>query len=805
MPMFTDFKINLRKQNILKAIDCYENSPAYDMTLDMYSDFENKINDWIDPVGVYTIINKNDYSIPVLKCYSSLICCFVTLGEKISNIVNNHFSNGEYLEAMLLDAMSDDILFQLSSQLFNKIYIDTSNNGLGLSTRYSPGDNNFSMEYQSFILENIKKKETLPLDVSLSESYMFTPLKSLGFIYGADKNIKKNKLDHDCSRCNNTNCKFRTSNVLNIEVHTNNEIKNIKYTLGNNIMNSLLKNNILISNPCGGNGICGKCKIKVLNGTLPPSNIDKKFFSNKEIDEGYRLACEAYPTENLTISIRNNSSNDFKILTSDNVKLEVNNPITQEICLSFDYDSINKYKSTVHYIENEIGRKLKFSINSYSSLSKLLDEQLTTSNNIYLKIRNNTVLDIYKKQTPLYGIAIDIGSTTLALSLLNMHTGEVIDNYSLLNSQRQFGYDVITRIQYTMNSDSKVCEMKNLIVNDLKKGINALIQNNKITKEYIYDIVLSGNTTMIQFLLGLHSKSLSISPFIMITHQVMHYSYSEVFNDNWLSAHIHIMPCAAAYVGGDITSGILYSKLYNSEKIQLLIDIGTNGEMVIGNKDKIFCAATAAGPAFEGGKIEDGIGSVKGAISEVHIYDKSISLKTIEDAPPCGICGTGIVDLISELCKENIIDKTGFLQYNYTNEESKYVITENDTGENIGITQKDIREIQLAKSAVRAGLEVLIKNFNCTYKDIDKLYIAGGFGNNLHIDSAVNIGLFPKELRNKVTPIGNSSLEGCKEFLLNSNCRKTLCEIIKKCNYIELSNNPDFNELFIENMIFPTL
>ncbi|GAA0177813.1 ASKHA domain-containing protein [Clostridium sediminicola] len=577
--------------------------------------------------------------------------------------------------------------------------------------------------------------------------------------------------------------------------------KSIEVDSNMNLLSNLLKNDIKMESPCGGKGICGKCKIKILSGSSLPSQQDNKFFTEEELKLGYRLACTCFPSEDITIQLDKNYSESYEILTTEKIQ-EINDNdfriMIHEVPIKDDL--LEKTNNITSYIDNYLGSKFQYSLSSLNKISNLLKKDINTISSLFVKTSRKKVIDISDKTIYSYGVSIDIGTTTLALSLINMTNGKIINNYSIINPQQKFGYDVISRIQYASEHEQNLNFISDTIITTLDDSIRKLLTLSKVDRDYLDCVAIAGNTTMIQLLLSLDSFSISVSPFTMVTDCTMALTYREVFNNKYIDAEVFLLPAVAAYVGGDITSGIYTTEMYKDDKISILLDIGTNGEMVIGNKDSLMCAATAAGPAFEGAKIKHGIGGVKGAISAVSLSNKTI--ETIGDKAPIGICGTGVVDIVSEFIDNEIIDETGYLEPEYLDENEEFFIAKDSKGNNISFTQNDVREIQLAKSAILSGIEVLVESYGIDYSQVDKIYLAGGFGTKLHMNQAINIGLIPKELKEKIIPIGNSSLDGAIKFLLNKNAFTHLNNIIQKTNYIELSLNPDFNNKFVENMIF---
>jgi len=402
------------------------------------------------------------------------------------------------------------------------------------------------------------------------------------------------------------------------------------------------------------------------------------------------------------------------------------------------------------------------------------------------------------------GIAIDIGTTTLALSLLDLERGRVLDTYTTMNHQRKFGADVITRMQAACSGQETM--LQESIRKDLKTGISDLLKKNKLTSEKLKKIAVAGNTTMLHLLMGYSCEGLGIYPFTPVTLKLEKRKFSEVFGTTEIpdETEVFLLPGNSTYVGADIMSGLYSCGFHKNEKICVLIDLGTNGEMAVGNKDKIMVTSTAAGPAFEGGNIEWGVGSIAGAVCGVQIENNQALITTIEDKPPAGICGTGVIETMAELVRNNLVDETGVLEEEYF--ENGFPIAQNAEGKTIVFTQKDVREIQLAKSAVRAGLETLLLRYGVTKEQIDQVYLAGGFGYYLKIDKAVQIGMLPAELEQKTIAVGNTSLSGAVQFLLHEEEAKSiLTELAEKGEEIQLSSDRNFNDLYMDNMMFGDL
>jgi len=390
-----------------------------------------------------------------------------------------------------------------------------------------------------------------------------------------------------------------------------------------------------------------------------------------------------------------------------------------------------------------------------------------------------------------HGIAIDIGTTTLAFELVNMATGEQVATHSAANSQRKLGADVITRIKQA--TQGAQAELNAYITEDIRTGIAQLLKKPAILADAVSFVSLTGNTTMLHLLQNLPCDSLGVYPFTPVDIAIRRCQFSDVFGHG-LDAQLLILPGISTFVGADITGGILCCNNPNGSSPSLLIDLGTNGEMALFTHEQVLVTSTAAGPAFEAGNISQGMASVPGAIAGVRYSPENnvFIYETIENQPPIGICGTGVLDIAAELVRHNLADETGRLE-----DEAGVIIAED-----VAFTQKDMREIQLAKSAVRTGIEILLEVSGYSHDDIAKVYLAGGFGHKLNLDSAVGIGLIPAQLISKVTAVGNTALGGAAHVLLCMAAETDAIDIANRAEEISLATHPKFNDLFMEHMMF---
>lgn len=507
-----------------------------------------------------------------------------------------------------------------------------------------------------------------------------------------------------------------------------------------NLLEMLQEKNEYISAPCNGNGICGKCIVRYKSGATEPTKQDREFLSEKQLEQGYRLACQSYPTEEYKVEIP-------ELEETIEVLSQWENQRTEEI------------------------------------------------------LKNTAEGTAEKTENALYGICIDIGTTTLAALLVNLETEADCQTAVSVNHQRAYGSDVLSRI--SASNGGKKWEIQRCIRQDLQKLIRELLQKEKITEQQIQRIVIAGNTTMCHLLRGFSCETLGVAPFLPVDLSWMEGSAADFLGMKELDTKVVILPGISAFVGADIMAGIAKMNMHRSEGYHLLLDIGTNGEMVLGNCRHMYVTSTSAGPAFEGGNISCGMASIPGVISHVFMEEAGkAGFQVIGETDgenkkqqAIGICGTGMIDLVYELREHQMIDEHGTYS-------DLYFDTGYELAEKVKFTQNDIRELQMAKAAIRAGVDILVKKAGITFDEVDDCYLAGGFGTKIDIKKAAGIGLIPKELEMKTIPAGNTVLAGTKEVLLGKISKEELEKIQTMADVINLAEENDFEEMYLSYMDF---
>jgi uncharacterized 2Fe-2S/4Fe-4S cluster protein (DUF4445 family) len=394
------------------------------------------------------------------------------------------------------------------------------------------------------------------------------------------------------------------------------------------------------------------------------------------------------------------------------------------------------------------------------------------------------------------GVAIDVGTTTLVFHFISLSTGSVIETHTALNPQSKFGADVISRINYCISNTGGLSVLQSALINAINFQLARFCRKSDMPAGDIVKICFCGNTTMLHILLGVNPGPLAFVPFTPAFTGEKVLKASELNLDCNPEGELRVLPSLSAYVGADIVAGIASLAPDRTHRNSLFVDLGTNGEIALITPDRIWCCATAAGPAFEGANIEHGMGALEGAIKGYYGHG---NFQTIGDSLPMGICGSGLVDLAASLLKTSVIRTDGFMEENFIIVPAE----KSGTSEDIHLTPKDVREIQLAKSAIASGIRILVKYAGLSMSEVDALYLAGGFGNYVRTESASEIGLLPYELAGKVIPVGNTSGTGALLSVKSVFFDKIVNELLNSMNFVELSEHEDFVLEFAMNMEFP--
>jgi uncharacterized 2Fe-2S/4Fe-4S cluster protein (DUF4445 family) len=574
---------------------------------------------------------------------------------------------------------------------------------------------------------------------------------------------------------------------------------------------------------CGGRGTCGKCRVIARGSLSPLTASEQQTLSPDEIAQGYRLACQAVVLSDVDVVIPEESRRSrVSILSAGAVEEIILDPWVHRLTLRLSAatlaDQLPDLENVQQAAEAALGRRLHLSL---AALQQLPGAIRSDSGQVTLIEVDDQVVQAHAGSGParLLGIAFDIGTTTIVGYLLDLETGEQLAISSQLNPQTRYGDDVVSRIAHAGSADGLV-ELQRAVLGAVDEIIAATADQIGATPRDVLALVAVGNTTMHHLLLGIDPTALAQAPYVPAATAAIRVRACELELNLYPDAAIWLLPNIAGWVGADTVGVILSSRLYEQEELGLAIDIGTNGEMALGSRERLLTCSTAAGPAFEGAQISCGMRAADGAIDRVEI-NHDVTWHTIGETPPRGVCGSGLVDLIAGMLTTGIVNASGRIEPSEKlleagrpalaqrivgagrNRELQLVEPGDGAGgRGLRVTQRDVRELQLAKGAIRAGIEILLQELGVTADDVRVVYLAGAFGNYISPQSALTIGLMPAFPNARIAPIGNAAGTGARMALLSRAERDQASALLAHVEYLELSGRPDFQEHFVDAMLF---
>ena len=605
------------------------------------------------------------------------------------------------------------------------------------------------------------------------------------------------------------------------------EGKQYDFASGKNLMEIMLDAGLFIDNACGGKGLCGKCRVKITEGDAGEAGeTERGILKAEELGQGVRLACLAYPVSDITIELLQKEKKhdvlasgympDFEF-EPDIVKVPVTihkptladqTPFENQIIDQVGAASIVGHDGATGY--------LGFDYTALREHSMLPGEYTAV-------IHDGKVIALEPGDTTgsLYGVAIDIGTTTVVCSLVDMLTGEELGHASEINAQKFFGLDVLTRITYEIeNPEDGREKLQKAIVGSINKMVKSICDKNGVTQDQIYEVSVGANCTMMHMLMGVDARPIGKAPFAPVFARAKDVKASDIGLKAAPGARLYCLPSVSAYIGADIVAGAYVCDLRNRKGNVMFIDIGTNGEIVLAADGKLMSCSCAAGPALEGMNISSGMRAAEGAIEDIHINEDGIDIKVIGDCEPAGICGSGILTVTKELLRTGIVRKTGAFvkadKFDAEDYRSKYIavsedgkrsfrMTEGGDGTDpLYITQGDVRQVQLAKGAILSGFMALLKKAGIGMADIDKVLIAGQFGAHLPAESITGTGILPFEVEDRIEYVGNTSKTGAYMALMSGKVKRQMEALAHDMDYLELGATDNYERLLSECLIFPT-
>lgn len=588
--------------------------------------------------------------------------------------------------------------------------------------------------------------------------------------------------------------------------------KEYDYEPGASLLEILLAQNIFIDNPCNGKGVCGKCKVRIVSGEVgEASSTELRFLKPEEVKSGVRLSCMVHPQCDLEVELMQ-KERKHEVLSKGYVpKFEKDLDIVKQVV------NIHKPLLTDQTpFEDQIKEQLSDVEFPFSVLRGFCFKEGSYTAVIHREKDGKKVLmDLEEGDTTdsMYGIAIDIGTTTVVTALIDMLTGKELADSSMINAQKHFGLDVLTRITYEMEHPKEgVQALKEAIVASINEMIADVCGQTGVKKEQIYEVSVGANCTMMHMLLGVDALSIGKSPYAPMFVKAKDIEAEEIGIHAARGARLYCLPSVSSYIGADIVAGAYVCELHKADENVLFIDIGTNGEIVFSDHGRLLSCSCAAGPALEGMNISSGMRAAEGAIEDVEIKEDGVKLKIIGNADPIGVCGSGILAVVKELVRTGLVRKDGaFIKLkNLEETDYRYPMIEMDgikrqfkMTEDLKITQGDVRQVQLAKGAILSGFYALLKKAGKEMSELDKVMIAGQFGAHLPADSLIGTGILPAEVKDKLVYVGNSSKTGAYMALLSGQVKREMEELAHHMDYMELGATEGYERLFADCLMFP--
>jgi len=569
-----------------------------------------------------------------------------------------------------------------------------------------------------------------------------------------------------------------------------------------------------IAATCGGRGTCHSCIVHVVKGNVSlPTSGELRVFNREELKKGLRLACQTYPLGNCTISVPPESMTTSQRMQVEGVEKVLSpDPVVKSYNVKIRPPSLTDLEGDAERLISALNRKYslkcrKIDISLLKGLSPLLrkNKWLATASRHRWEckaiVRGDEVIGVTSKSAETLGLAVDMGTTKVAGYLIDLKTGRTLSRKAIMNPQISFGEDIVSRMSYASASSEGCQKMQELAVSAVNELASDLCNEVKAKREEIFDAVIVGNTAIHHLLLGLPVRQLATAPYVPALSSAIDVKAKELGIKIAGGAYVHLLPNIAGYVGGDHTAALLSTSALRLKGRVILIDIGTNTEISLIDNGEITSVSCASGPAFEGGHIRFGMRASSGAIERININGKRVEVQTIDGKPPTGICGSGILDALAEMYLAGILDSGGRIQTSHPSVRShdsqrEFVVVKGK--KDIAITQGDVRELQLAKAAIRTGIQILLEARELEDSDIDRIIIAGAFGSYISIESAITSGMLPALPKERLIQVGNAAGMGAKLAIISARKRREAQKIAAKAKYIELAGAPYFNETFIQ-------
>ncbi|HZQ89090.1 MAG TPA: ASKHA domain-containing protein [Gaiellaceae bacterium] len=580
-------------------------------------------------------------------------------------------------------------------------------------------------------------------------------------------------------------------------------VKEARVPAGTTLFDAASWNGVAIDSTCGGHGTCKKCKVRVVSGDVEISPVDPRAFEPDELRSGWRLACRAQAHADVTVEVPPLQTRPKAALVGVGRHV-ILRPAVQKRYVELEEPTLEDQRSDLERLLDAmddveprvplevvrgLGRTLRAS--DWKVTAVLADDLLIAVEPGDTSVRR-------------HAIAFDLGTTTVVATILDLETGQPMAVRSILNAQQPFGADVISRISATMMDEAALDRLRTHAHETLQQLTDEVCTEAGVDPHEVYEIVVTGNVTMIQLALGIDPEPLSMAPFTIAARRMPEARAADFGLRVHERAPAVLFPALGAYVGPDIVAGILATGLTLDRRVRLFVDVGTNSEIVLGSSGRALATAAPAGPAFEAAQIRCGMRAADGAIEGVKIADGEVELTVIGDVEPVGLCGSGLVDAVAELVGAGILDHSG--RFVLGSSERLYKIGDENVfrlTDDVYLSQRDVRELQFAKASIATGWTILCRELGVEPDEIAQVLLGGSFGSYLTPASAVKIGLVPRLPLPRIVAAGNVAGEGAKIAALSVTERAAANAILDEVDYVELSGRSDFNDLFIDQLAFP--
>ena len=569
-----------------------------------------------------------------------------------------------------------------------------------------------------------------------------------------------------------------------------------------------------IDSTCGGRGTCGKCKVRVLDGDSEVTTADHRQLLKEEIETGWRLSCQARIYDDMVCDVPQ-LLRVPKAATMGLGRLVILDPNVRKVHLVLTEPTLHDQRSDIARLRDALtveGHNVTAGVQVLRTLPGVFRE---AAFDVTAVLAGEALVAVEPGDTTdeCFGVAFDVGTTTLVGTLMNLRTGMAAAVSSTLNGQAPFGADVISRISHAMNGPDSVTELRASVVATMNQILDDLYRESGVGPDRTYEAVVVGNVTMLHLLFGIDPAPVAVMPFTPAFMDQLNVAAGEVGLRIHPHGFVQTLPAIGGYVGADIVAGVLATGIAREDKLRVFVDVGTNGEIVLGSAQRALGTAAPAGPAFEGSQIKCGMRATDGAIEGVHLGD-SVELQIIGgDIPATGICGSGLVDIVAQMLLAGLLDHSGRMRSR--DEVPAHPLADRLIevegvrafllAENVYLTQRDVRELQFAKGSIATGIRVLMDILGIQASDLEEVLLGGSFGSYLNPESAKVIGLVPDVDVDRIIAVGNSAGEGAKIALLSYRERQVAFELPARIEYVELSGRPDFNDSFVALLGFPQL